>query len=284
MPTNRTVSVTSVFAQNASTNIPASPVAGSSYRNANMTTTEVEAGWPFKTIVDSSNFNQTMFELSSIAKQFEQYGFLPWSNLTNYPIGGFALGSNGTLYQALQATGPATTAMDPTTDTNMTYWQAVQFGSHTGMVSPYAGSVAPTGWLICDGSAISRTTYSALFAVIGTTYGTGDGSTTFNLPNFVNKTFWGGTTSGTVKAAGLPNITGSLNTTGSVGDAQRSATGGGSGALASKETKSCFNSGVSGVSSQKTGVSFNASNSNSIYGKSSTVQPPALQTLVIVKY
>jgi len=189
MPTNRTVSVTSVFAQNASTNIPASPVAGSSYRNANMTPTEVEAGWPFKTIVDSSNFNQTMFELSSIAQQFEQYGFLPWSNLTNYPMGGFALGSNGTLYQALQATGPATTAMDPTTDTNMTYWQAVQFGSHTGMVSPYAGSVAPAGWLICDGSAISRTTYSALFAVIGTTYGAGDGSTTFNIPN--GKTFIG---------------------------------------------------------------------------------------------
>lgn len=186
MPTNRTVSVTSVFAQNASTNIPASPVAGSSYRNANMTPTEVEAGWPFKTIVDSSNFNQTMFELSSIAQQFEQYGFLPWSNLTNYPMGGFALGSNGTLYQALQATGPATTAMDPTTDTNMTYWQAVQFGSHTGMVSPYAGSVAPAGWLICDGSAISRTTYSALFAVIGTTYGAGDGSTTFNIPDYSN--------------------------------------------------------------------------------------------------
>ncbi|MEM4711396.1 MAG: tail fiber protein, partial [Candidatus Woesearchaeota archaeon] len=52
-----------------------------------------------------------------------------------------------------------------------------------GMIIPYAGSSAPSGWLICDGSAVSRTTYSALFAVIGTTYGVGDGSTTFNLPN-----------------------------------------------------------------------------------------------------
>ena len=53
----------------------------------------------------------------------------------------------------------------------------------SGMLSPFAMSTAPTGWLECDGSAISRTTYAALFAAIGTTYGAGDGSTTFNLPD-----------------------------------------------------------------------------------------------------
>lgn len=47
----------------------------------------------------------------------------------------------------------------------------------------YAGSAAPTGWLLEDGSAVSRTTYATLFAVIGTTYGAGDGSTTFNVPD-----------------------------------------------------------------------------------------------------
>ena len=52
-----------------------------------------------------------------------------------------------------------------------------------GIVIPFAGSIAPQGWLLCDGSAVSRTTYAALFAVIGTTYGSGDGSTTFNIPN-----------------------------------------------------------------------------------------------------
>jgi microcystin-dependent protein len=52
-----------------------------------------------------------------------------------------------------------------------------------GIVSPYAGSSAPTGWLLCDGSAVSRSTYSALFSVTSTTYGVGDGSTTFNLPD-----------------------------------------------------------------------------------------------------
>ena len=52
-----------------------------------------------------------------------------------------------------------------------------------GMVQTYAGSAAPTGWLKCNGDAISRTTYATLFAAIGTTYGTGDGSSTFNVPD-----------------------------------------------------------------------------------------------------
>lgn len=60
-------------------------------------------------------------------------------------------------------------------------------GSPTGSITMFAGSTAPTGYLICDGSAVSRTTYAGLFTVIGTTYGTGDGSTTFNLPNLKGK-------------------------------------------------------------------------------------------------
>lgn len=52
-----------------------------------------------------------------------------------------------------------------------------------GMLMPYASTSAPTGWLLCDGSAIDRTTYADLFTLIGTTYGAGDGSTTFNIPD-----------------------------------------------------------------------------------------------------
>ena len=52
-----------------------------------------------------------------------------------------------------------------------------------GIIMPFAGTVAPQGCLFCDGSAVSRTTYAALFAVIGTTYGEGDGETTFNIPD-----------------------------------------------------------------------------------------------------
>ncbi len=52
-----------------------------------------------------------------------------------------------------------------------------------GVINPYGGNVAPTGWLMCDGSAVSRDTYADLFSIIGTAYGGGDGSTTFNLPD-----------------------------------------------------------------------------------------------------
>lgn len=53
----------------------------------------------------------------------------------------------------------------------------------TGSIAMFAGTAAPTGHLLCDGSAVSRSTYAALFTVIGTVYGVGDNSTTFNLPN-----------------------------------------------------------------------------------------------------
>ena len=56
-----------------------------------------------------------------------------------------------------------------------------------GSITMYGGSTAPTGYLLCDGSAVSRTTYADLFTAIGTTYGTGDGSTTFNVPNVKGK-------------------------------------------------------------------------------------------------
>lgn len=57
-------------------------------------------------------------------------------------------------------------------------------GPPTGSMLMYAAATAPTGYLLCDGAAVSRTTYADLFAVIGTTYGTGDGTTTFNVPDF----------------------------------------------------------------------------------------------------
>lgn len=60
-------------------------------------------------------------------------------------------------------------------------------GNPAGAIMPYGGASAPTGYLMCDGSAVSRTDYAALFTAIGTTYGSGDGSTTFNIPNLSGK-------------------------------------------------------------------------------------------------
>lgn len=64
-------------------------------------------------------------------------------------------------------------------------------GGVTGMVLPFAGSSVPDGFLTCDGSAVSRTTYAGLFAVISTTWGVGDGSTTFNLPDLRGRSIIG---------------------------------------------------------------------------------------------
>ncbi len=60
-----------------------------------------------------------------------------------------------------------------------------------GSITGYAGITVPGGWLSCDGSAIDRTIYADLFAAIGTTYGAGDGSTTFNIPNLLGRTIIG---------------------------------------------------------------------------------------------
>ena len=61
----------------------------------------------------------------------------------------------------------------------------------SGMLAPFAGTSAPSGWFLCYGQAVSRTTYVALFTAIGTTYGAGDGSTTFNLPDLRGRTIAG---------------------------------------------------------------------------------------------
>lgn len=69
-----------------------------------------------------------------------------------------------------------------------------------GELAPFAGAAAPTGFMICDGQAISRTTYSSLFAAIGTAWGAGDGSTTFNLPDLRGRTLIGAGTGGGLSA------------------------------------------------------------------------------------
>ncbi len=82
----------------------------------------------------------------------------------------------------------------------------------TGFVSWFAGSAAPTNWLACDGSAVSRTTYAALFAAISTTYGAGDASTTFNLPTSARSVLVGSGGSGTATLANTVGATGGEET------------------------------------------------------------------------
>jgi len=70
----------------------------------------------------------------------------------------------------------------------MTNLQDFTNRSEVGAIKPWAKATAPVGYVLCDGTAISRTTYADLFAIISTTYGTGNGSTTFNVPDLQGKT------------------------------------------------------------------------------------------------
>jgi microcystin-dependent protein len=79
-------------------------------------------------------------------------------------------------------------------------------GIPAGILAPFAGSTAPDGWLLCDGSAISRTTYSSLFAVIAATYGAGDGSTTFTLPDLRGRMAMGLDNMGGTSAGRVTNV------------------------------------------------------------------------------
>lgn len=85
-------------------------------------------------------------------------------------------------------------------------WDIISFsdGIPAGVIMAWGASSAPANWLICDGSAISRSTYASLFNAIGTSYGVGDGSTTFNLPDLRGRVIVGknGATFGTLGATG----------------------------------------------------------------------------------
>ena len=186
-------------------------------------------------------------------------------------------------------TGAATSATNDGNGNNIasTYLPAV-----VGAVVAFAGSTTPQGWLLCDGSAVSRTDYAALYAVIGTTYGAGNGSTTFNLPNLTDRFIQGNATSGTIKSAGLPNIKGdvsfrTINLPDNnliLGESIASPTG-----TFYKTTKSWSGShGALPTSNyspyEMEQLNMDASRSNSVYGNSNTVQPPALTMRYIIKY
>ena len=157
----------------------------------------------------------------------------------------------------------------------------------TGSYIQFAGSQAPAGFLVCNGGEISRATYSALFAVIGTTYGSGNGSTTFNLPNLTDRFLQGSTTSCTVKNAGLPNITGELSAAPRyVGNVRIDTVYARAGAFSYAGSETWGSDLTTEAANQYNWhmIKLDASGSNSIYGSSSTVQPPALTCLICIKY
>lgn len=146
----------------------------------------------------------------------------------------------------------------------------------TGMIFPWPGDTPPEGSIVADGRELSRTTYAGLFAIFGTTYGAGDGSTTFNVPDldgrFIELTTDAGSV-GQFVEPGLPNISG----------------GASSALLNSSTVTGCFQKGNTPQPSHEGGSNanreliFDASSVNVIYGNGMTVQPPSIQMLPCIK-
>lgn len=148
-------------------------------------------------------------------------------------------------------------------------------GVPVGTVEYFAMPTPPAGYLKADGRAVGRETYAELYAAIGTTFGEGDGQTSFNLPDLIDRFAQGSNMPGQKVEAGLPNVTGNASNI-MVGTHHQSM--------------GAFSTTIEGVSPTYGGTTsaaarfdFSASLSNPIYGSSDTVQPPALTLLACIK-
>lgn len=216
---------------------------------------------------------------------YTQNGGVPSYNAAYDYIAGRVVLYNGNLYKCIQANGASSTVVAPDSDT--AYWRQLDNIDPIpcGSYIQHAGDSAPSGFLVCNGGAISRTTYAKLFSVIGTKYGAGDGSTTFNLPDLIGRFLEGGTASGTVFEAGLPNITGAISA--GLYNPDHGAFRGASGSfeLGGNLTETPYSSDNYAAANGYRSVDFNASRSSSIYKDGvTTVQPNAVTCLICIKY
>jgi microcystin-dependent protein len=137
-----------------------------------------------------SGINNAIRELMSQLKD-QQTG----ASGDNFTVGGNLAVTGTTTFTGIPS-GPTASVATNTTQLATTAFVLAN-ANPTGSLIMWTTGTAPTGWLLCAGAAVSRSTYAALFAVIGTTFGVGDGSTTFNVPNYTNRMPYGTTLAAT---------------------------------------------------------------------------------------
>lgn len=239
-------------------------------------------GWSDAILGDKAPYleemNGVQYGLSYQAAYMLQEGIPEYDADTNYSdtavLKAVDANNNIILYHSLKADNLGNPLSD-TTSWQRLYITTVGYIGQPQFTLNFGENVLPDDCIWLEGQALSRTLYAQLFAVYGTTYGEGDGETTFNVPDFRNRVLWGGETAGYI-SAGLPNITGTAILTGVEGVS-------GSGAFSAGGNNSGRNGGHEVYNFTNT-LNFFASRSSSIYGNSDTVQPPAIKCRVFTRY
>ena len=237
-------------------------------------------GWSDAILSDKAPYleemNGVQYGLSYQTAYLFQEGIPEYDANTNYSdtavVKSVDSNNNILLYHSLIADNLGNPLSD-TTSWQRLYITTVGYIGQPQFTLNFGENVLPNDCIWLEGQALSRTLYSQLFAVYGTTYGAGDGSTTFNVPDFRNRVLWGGESAGYI-SAGLPNVTGFFAI-----EAENIAFGG---AFRVGEVVSGHNGTPGGSTDAR--VYFDASWSNSIYGASGTVQPPAIKCRVFTRY
>ena len=288
----------SIWANKNTSNAPLPP---ESQAIPNSGRTSLDTGFPpecSKAIADGGvppygqDFNGILRQITANLEWYSRGGQFNWDSTRSYSPPAI-VGYNGAFYLSVADSKGQTPAQ------SSAYWKKLldysdmvlvkseidsALSSLTGTIAWFACDAGKqgAGYLVCDGTQVSRTTYASLFSVIGVKYGVGDGKTTFTLPNLIDRVAWGGKSGiGGYKSAGLPNITGRGgmgefrgNTSGAYYEFMRQA----SGAFYWDTSKNYYGSS-GGIDVDDALMCFDASKSNSIYGNSTTVQPPAVVLL-----
>lgn len=250
--------IETVWGQTARTNIPEVPITGLPYRRADLSDNLIEQGQGYNYIYDGAEYNQILFLITSLWKSMCENGGMPFQKGQTYQQGGLCI-YDGRLFLALRAIdgdespypmpdeSPYWYDLSPNPFTGKTTskdgalglvpqpkageqscmlssigkWVTHPSPFPTGSIIAYAGKTSPSNdWLFCDGRTVKRAEYANLFSVIGTKYGAGDGSTTFQIPDLRNRILQGSNTVGTYQyySAGVPSMvhthSASLNTLG----------------------------------------------------------------------
>ena len=278
-----------IFAQNAPTNqittfgTAMSATPNNSRDLADLQNANFLNGWASAIEADKAPFeedtNGLCYAITSQLAYLFQQGISEWDAGTEYYTNSLCTVSQDGILVIKRSLTDNNIGNDPTSDNvNWVDYYSTRVIHTIGDPIFTLNPVLADNEIWLEGSTVSRTTYATLFAIYGTTYGAGNGSTTFKLPDFRNRALWGANSFGYL-SAGLPNITGTVRyrTLASLDSA--------SGALGNSDVATGLSGyGDSMRSNTNIRVKINASLSSSIYGNSSTVQPPAIKVRVKTRY